>query len=201
MTYCTEFYLKKKNHSSKSLSVNSHSFTSFMFPCSNLLGFSSFWLHCTGTRFWNQEKKRSMDTQSVTIHVRRTDCPLTTLKSQRGGIRDDPHNTQRGLRAEHRQHCGNRAPSSFYGSPGCNGTALQTAVVTLSCSLTFFGSTHTSHLTQPQHAAGHRSVHRLQELDPSTGLGDGTVRKPRPCSGPSTRLGNLAVPVLGEPGH
>lgn len=47
------------------LLVNSHSFTSLMFPCSNLLGFSSFWLHCTGTRFWNQEKKRSMDMQSV----------------------------------------------------------------------------------------------------------------------------------------
>lgn len=65
ITYCTEFYLKKKNHSSKLLLVNSHSFTSLMFPCSNLLGFSSFWLHCTGTRFWNQEKKRSMDMQSV----------------------------------------------------------------------------------------------------------------------------------------
>lgn len=47
------------------LLVNSHSFTSLMFPCSNLLGFSSFWLHCTGTRFWNQEKKKSMDMQSV----------------------------------------------------------------------------------------------------------------------------------------
>lgn len=65
MTYCTEFYLKKKNHSSKLLLVNSYSFTSLMFPCSNLLGFSSFWLHCTGTRFWNQEKKKSMDMQSV----------------------------------------------------------------------------------------------------------------------------------------
>lgn len=65
MTYCTEFYLKKKNHSSKLLLVNSYSFTSLMFSCSNLLGFSSFWLHCTGTRFWNQEKKKSMDMQSV----------------------------------------------------------------------------------------------------------------------------------------
>lgn len=65
MTYCTEFYLKKKNHSSKLLLVNSHSFTSLKIPCSNLLGFSSFWLHCTGTRFWNQEKKKSMDVQLV----------------------------------------------------------------------------------------------------------------------------------------
>lgn len=81
ITYCTEFYLKKKNHSSKLLLVNSHSFTSLMFPCSNLLGFSSFWLHCTGTRFWNQEKKRSMDTQLVSHSPEghRLPCHCSTL--------------------------------------------------------------------------------------------------------------------------
>lgn len=63
------------------LLVNSHSFTSLMFPCSNLLGFSSFWLHCTGTRFWNQEKKRSMDTQSISHSPEghRLPCHCSTL--------------------------------------------------------------------------------------------------------------------------
>lgn len=69
MTYCTEFYLKKKNHSSKLLLVNSHSFTSLMFPCSNLLGFSSFWLHCTGTRFFCRAGRRRGSRGSLALPV------------------------------------------------------------------------------------------------------------------------------------
>lgn len=132
MTYCTEFYLKKKNHSSKLLLVNSHSFTSLMFPCSNLLGFSSFWLHCTGTRFWNQEKKTSMDAQSVSHSPEghRLPCHFSKLtpewKALESRISPAPGLTPEQLWHPWASLTHTRAPSRSPGTTGVSCTFMQT---------------------------------------------------------------------------